>query len=386
MGYSRSLNLLQLIDKKSFFLFGPRSTGKSTLIREQLKGRAQVIDLLNSEIRLRLLNRPADLEYLVQAPVVVIDEIQKIPELLDEVHRLIEEKKIRFLLTGSSARKIRREAQGNLLGGRARIAHLFPLTYDEIQSAKTSDEKFNLERYLATGGLPSIYGSVEPWEDLIAYVDGYLREEIQQEAQVRQIGNFSRFLKTAAMQNGQLLNYAGVASDAGVPESTVRGYYQILQDTLLGDCLEPWVGSKKRKAIQTAKFFFFDPGVTHALLNMRSLERATDQYGRAFEQWIYMELRACIAYRRLHQSLHFWRSVNGQEVDFIVGEDTAIEVKATTRISARNLSGIRALREERKMKKFILVSHDPLIQTIDGVECLSWQEFISQLWTGKIVS
>lgn len=378
MDFNRTLDLHALVEKKSHFLFGPRSTGKSTLIRQTLPN-YQIIDLLDSNTRLRLLQRPADLKNMLRSDATgfVIDEVQKIPELLDEVHWLIENKKFRFLLTGSSARKLKRGA-ANLLAGRARTANLFPLTYNEIPD-------FNLERALSFGLLPSIYNSDDPWDDLKAYVDNYLKEEVLEESLVRNLGNYSRFLFTAATQSGQLLNYSAVASDAQLSEGTVRSYYQILSDTLIGDVLEPWRESKKRKAIQTAKFYYFDIGVTHALLDIRTLPPHSDTYGRAFEAWILMELKAYISYRRLHKKLTYWRSVNKQEVDFCIGNEIAIETKIKRNVSSRDLIGLRALKEEKVFKKYYLVSFDPIETNNDGIQCVFWKNFIEALWANKIV-
>ncbi len=379
MMFKRKLDLNALLEKKSHFLFGPRGTGKSTLIKQNLSSDILVINLLESQTRIRLLQNPQELESLItphNPRAVVIDEIQKVPELLDEVHRLIEDKKIRFLLTGSSARKLKRTSS-NLLGGRARIANLFPLTYSEIP-------QFDLTRYLNSGGLPFIYSSEEPYEDLIAYVDAYLNEEIEQEAQVRNLGKFARFLKCAALSNAEQINYANIASDAMVSESTVRNHYLILKDTLIGDLLEPWKESKKRKAIQTPKFYFFDTGVTHAIAGKKNIQPHSSDYGHAFESFIYMELRAALSYQRTHIPLNYWRSVNQQEVDFVIGESTAIEVKAKVRVTLRDTVGLQALREEKVFKKFYVVSLDPQTREEDGIVFLHWKKFLEQLWSEEI--
>lgn len=378
MDFQRLLDLPTLLEKKSYFLFGPRTTGKTTLIHQQISKDYQYINLLDSDIYLRLLARPALLRELLdpQKKGVVIDEIQKIPALLDEVHLLIEAQKITFLLTGSSARALKRKGV-NLLAGRARTAHLYPLVAKEIA-------QFNLDKMLSFGGLPSIYLSDAPFVDLKAYVDTYLKEEIQEEAHVRNLSGFVRFLKTAALQNAQLLNFAAVSSDSMVKESTVRSHYQILQDTLIGSLLEPWRLSQKRKAIQTAKFYFFDTGVCHALLDVQTLPRSSDLYGRAFEHWVYRELQAYLSYKERLLPLTFWRSVNGQEVDFLVGDQVAIEAKATQRVSDRDLHGLRALAEENVFKKFLLVSQDPIRQEKAGVLCLHYSEFIDLLWSGNL--
>lgn len=377
----RKLNLKVLLEKKSFFLFGPRATGKSSLVNVQLGERALVFDLLRSDIYLRLSANPDELETLIPHSMpfdcVVIDEIQKIPLLLDEVHRLIEKRKIRFLLTGSSARKLKR-GSANLLAGRAWTAELFPLTCKEIHD-------FQLERFLRFGGLPAVYLSNEPKEELKAYAKNYLYEEIQAEGLVRKLPAFSRFLLVAAHSNGLLLNFAKIGSDCSVPPSTVVEYFQILQDTLLGCMLEPWTKSKKRKAISTAKFYFFDTGVTHALSLTENLDRNSDLYGRSFEQWIGMELRAYLSYLRKDFPLGFWRSANRQEVDFTLGDRIAIEVKASKKVSQRDTTGLQALKQERVFKRYIIVSQDPISAKQDGVERTHWKVFMEQLWGGEII-
>lgn len=376
MDIQRKLNLPELLGKKSFFLLGPRSTGKSTLIHQQLHKKAQIVDLLESDIYVRLSARPQELEDLVPAeterPIVVIDEIQKIPILLDEVHRLIEKRKVRFLLTGSSARKLKGE-KTNLLAGRAWIAHLFPLSWCEIRD-------FDLDRYLLFGGLPQVYLGKEPAEELKAYARTYLYEEIRAEGVVRRIPPFSRFLESAALSSGQLLNFTEIASDAGVPPSTVREFYFVLEDTLMGTLLPPWTGSRKRKAIQTAKFYFFDIGVANALAKTDHLDRNSDLYGRAFEQFLGMELKACLSYTRKSDEMKFWRSVNRQEVDFVIGDHTAIEVKATRKVTPKHLTGLKDLAEEGVFKNFFLVTQDPLAARRGGVTCLPWNVFLEKLW------
>ncbi len=381
MDYQRKLNLSDLLKKKSFFLLGPRSTGKSTLIQQQLKKQSFVIDLLESDYSLRLSTRPQDLEDLIgpipKEKIIVIDEVQKIPPLLDEVHRLIEKQKRRFLLTGSSARKLKGQA-ANLLGGRAWVAHLYPLSWSELP-------RFSLESHLLYGGLPPVKLSRYPQEELRAYVHTYLYEEIRAEAVVRKIPAFSRFLEVAALSNGQLINFTEIASDCAVPASTVREYYTVLEDTLLGFELAPWTKSKKRKAIQTAKFYFFDLGVTHHLAGIHHLDRNSDPYGRAFEHFIGLELQAYLGYSRRLEEIKFWRSVNGQEVDYVIGDHTAIEVKATQKVSERHLKGLKAIAEETKFKNKILVSQDRLSQTKGGILCLPWEAFLERLWGGKLL-
>lgn len=382
MKVSRQLNLPQLLEKKSFFLFGPRATGKTFLIREQLTSQALILDLLRSDLYLRLSRSPTELESIITAygpcSVVVIDEVQKVPQLLDEVHRLIESKGLKFLLTGSSARKLRR-GQANLLAGRAWHAALFPLTWAELNTSN-----FDLDRYLRYGGLPTVYLSKDPDEELQAYTKTYLYEEIQAEGLVRRLPQFARFLQVAALSSGQMLNFAAIGSDAQVSPTTIREYYYLLEDTLLGFLLPPWTKSKRRKAIATAKFYLFDTGVTHTLAGTETLDRNSDLYGRSFEQWIAMELRAALSYQRARQELTYWRSTHQQEVDFLIGDEIAIEVKASPRVHDRDGKGLLALKEEGIVKRFYLVSQDQQEMAKDNIQRLHWRTFLSRLWSRNL--
>jgi len=379
MEIKRFLGLDKLLQKKSLFLLGPRGVGKTTLIRQQLGSQAFIIDLLKSDYALRLSAHPSELEFLIEKSskkLIVIDEIQKVPFLLDEVHRLIEEKRYRFLLTGSSARKLKR-GQSNLLAGRAWNSELYPLTSREIT-------KLELKDYFLRGGLPGIFLGSDPQEDLRAYIRNYLYEEIQAEGIVRKIPAFSRFLEVAALTNGQLLNYAQIGSDAEVPAPTVREYYQILVDTLLGFLIEPWTKSKKRKAISTAKFYFFDCGVVHALQQKISIDENSTDFGRAFEHFIAMELKAYLGYSRSFETLKFWRSTSQFEVDFIIGDKLGIEVKSKKKITPRDLKNLRALQDEKIIRKCYLVSQDPIELKKNNIICLHWKNFIQDLWDGKL--
>ena len=381
--FRRTLDLGALAKKKSFFLLGPRATGKSFLIRQQLGGQATVIDLLRSDIFLRLSANPSLLESMVDADPragdvpIVIDEVQKIPQILDEVHRLIEERGMHFVLTGSSARKLR-HGHANLLGGRAWTANLYPLTYAEMP-------KFDLPRFLRYGGLPPVVLGDEPDEELHAYVRTYLHEEIQAEGLVRRLPAFTRFLTTAASTNGQMLNFAKIGNDAGLPAATVREHYFLLEDTLVGFLLPAWTKSKKRKAITTAKFYFFDTGVAHALSGTQTLDRNSDLYGRSFEQWIAMELRAYLGYRRRREELCYWRSTADHEVDFVIGDRIAVETKATRRLGASDLRGLTALSEEKMLRQLFLVSEDPIETKRGPIRCLPWRTFLDELWNDQLL-
>lgn len=376
MYIKRYLDLNVLLKKKSFFLFGPRSTGKTSLIKQQLTEEYLRIDLLRSDLFLRLSNNPWEIENIIDSQpnckAVVIDEIQKIPLLLNEVHRLIEDKKIKFILTGSSARKLK-HADVNLLGGRAWEADLFPFIKLEITH-------FSLERYLIYGGLPSVYLSEDPREELIAYVDIYLKEEIQAEGLVRKIQSFSKFLTVSALTSGNILNFSSLSNDVGIPAPTVREYYQILQDTLIGFLLPAWTKSIKRKAFSTAKFYYFDIGVTHQLAGIKNIDPLSDLFGKAFEHFMAMELRAYISYNRKHLPMSYWQSLHGYEVDFIIGDDIAIEIKTTKSVTGKHLTGLRALQEENICKKYFLVSFDKIHRIMEGIEIIYWEDFLKNLW------
>ena len=379
MELERKLKLAPLLAMKSFFLFGPRSTGKTTLIRRQLAKTAYMIDLLDSRYFLRLSGAPHELESLIAAnpaDIIVIDEIQRIPDLLNEIHRLIETQKLTFLLTGSSARKLRRKA--NLLAGRVWQAGMFPLIFLEIPD-------FDLNRYLRYGGLPGVYLSKHPEEELDAYVNTYLKEEILAEGLIRRLPPFSRFLKTMALANAEMVNFTKLAHDAQVPPSTVTEYVGLLEDTLIGFLLPAWTESKKRKAIKTGKFYFFDPGVTHTLAGTETLDRNSNLYGKSFEQFIGMEIKAYLNYRRKKLPLTYWRSKNGHEVDFLIGTQTAVEVKAAKKISKNDLRGLSALKEEGVFQNLILVSQDPVTLRTNDILCIDWKRFLFDLWKDKFV-
>ncbi len=381
MEYKRKLNLEKLIKTKSYFLFGPRSTGKTFWLKKCLKNQAFFVNLLESKVFLRLSESPWQLSEMINQSghtKIVIDEIQKLPILLDEVHNLIEEKKLTFLLTGSSARRLKRE-NANMLGGRAANIDFYPLSYSEITD-------FNLEKYLQFGGLPRIYLSDDKELELDAYVKNYLEQEIKYEANVRNLAPFSRFLKSACLNNGNLINFTNISNDSGVPASTVREYYTLLQDSLLGYSLEPWLESKKRKAIQTAKFYLFDPGIVNYLLDIKTIDRNSNNWGLLFEQFIGMELKAYFSYTQTNKKLTFWRNTSKHEVDYIVGNEIAVEVKATKKVESKHLKGLYALKEENIVKDYYLISEDKIERrTSDGFQLLYWQNFLDKLWKNEIV-
>jgi uncharacterized protein len=376
----RYLDLKALSSRKSHFLLGPRQTGKSWLIREQLRG-VKVYNLLENDTYARLSRAPQRIreELTDQERLIVIDEVQRLPILLDEVQLLIEEKGVRFLLTGSSARKLK-SGGANLLAGRALIRRMHPLSWIELKA------DFDLGRALTHGLLPSMYLMDDPSEDLQVYTGTYLKEEVVAEGAARNIPAFSRFLEVAALSNGRLVNYTNVANDSQVAVSTVRDYYQILEDTLLGTQLLAWRGSRKRKAITTSKFYFFDVGVTRTLQGRSSLDRNSADFGEALETYIYHEIRTYLDYRQgAGLELSYWRSTSGFEVDFLLAARTAIEVKASQNVTAAMLKGLHALREEQYTKRHICVCLEKTPRKTDGIEVMPLEMFLQALWEGELV-
>lgn len=377
MIYKRLVNLNALLKLNSFFLFGPRGTGKSFWIRHSLPG-AKLFDLLDADVYGRLLRRPRQLgeEISAKEAVVVIDEIQRLPALLDEVHRLIETRGIKFLLTGSSARKLRHSGV-NLLAGRAWEAGFYPLCSREIPD-------FELARYFNRGGLPRAWLSSSPAEELRNYARLYLSEEIKAEALTRRIDNFVRFLDVMALQNGKEMHYANVSSDAGVPARTVENYLQILKDTLVGFDVLPFRAARRRKAITRSKFYFFDVGVANELARRGEVLPGSAAFGECFEHWLMMEMRAYLGINRRGEAMQYWRTKTGLEVDLIVGDKLALEFKATGQVLDRHLKGLKALREEGLVKNFAVVSLDPEQREVDGIKIYPWAEFVKLLWAGKL--
>jgi predicted AAA+ superfamily ATPase len=374
----RLLDLPSLLQRKSHFLFGPRQTGKTSLIRHSLKG-VRSYDLLDTSVYLSLSQDPGRIsqELNPRDEIVVIDEIQRLPILLNEIHRLIEERGIRFLLTGSSARKLRRGGV-NLLGGRARTKYMHPLTYRELGN------EFDLLKAIDRGLLPSIYLSDDPRADLQAYAGSYLQQEIVAEGITRNIPAFSRFLKVAALCNGTIVNFTNVSNDAQVPRTTVYEYIEILKDTLLLQELPAWRKSKKRKPIASSKYYFFDVGVV-ATLQGREFRPGTPEFGEAFETYLMHELTSYSDYVS-GEPLSYWRSTSGFEVDFILGDHTAVEVKAKENLSANDLKPLRALAEEKKLKRYLCVSLEPRRRNLGNVTALPFRDFLEALWSREYSS
>jgi predicted AAA+ superfamily ATPase len=378
MYVKRQLDLLEILQEKSYFLFGPRQTGKTSLIQHTLN-EYRYYNLLQTDMYLKLSREPQRLrqEITDDDKIVIIDEIQKLPILLDEVHNLIEEKGIHFLLTGSSARKLRNKGV-NLLGGRARTRRLRPFIFKELKG------DFHLLKALSTGLIPSIYFSSAPFDDLEAYAGNYLKEEIAAEAIVRNVPAFSRFLTVAGLCNGKMINYTNIASDAQVPRSTVQEYFQILRDTLLGDDLPAWRKSVKRKPVSTSKFYFFDIGVARFLQGRQGLKMRSPEFGEAFEAYIHHEIKTYCDYKG-GCDLSYWSATSGFEVDFIINGKTAIEVKGKANITKKDFKGLSAIKEEELLKNYILVTLEDTPRKDGDICIISWKDFITNLWQDAYV-
>lgn len=373
----RKLDLKSLLAKKSYFLLGPRQSGKTSLIKESLKG-VKVYNLLLREDFQKLSFNIAAIreEWTEEDEIIVIDEVQKLPEILDEVQHLIETRNVRFLLTGSSARKLRRQGV-NLLGGRARMIHFHPFITSELGT------EFNLLKFANNGMIPSIYFSDDAESDLNAYVGLYLQEEIANEGLARSLPSFARFLEIAATCHGEQIDYTSVSNDAQVPRTTVHEYFKVLKDTLVANELPCWGETVKRKPIATPKFYFFDWGVVRKLLGHGKVQLKSPLFGRAFESLIYQELRAYCDYNGIG-GLHYWRTKDQHEVDFIISEKIAVEVKSSSKITARDLTGLIKLSEEKLLEKYYLVYTGDVPKKLNiapHIEILPYGQFLTKLWS-----
>jgi predicted AAA+ superfamily ATPase len=372
---------LNLPKQKSAFLWGPRKTGKSFWIRHHIKN-SKMVNLLDSTTFAEYSINPSLLidRFKTEKRLIVIDEIQKVPALLDSVHLLIEEHGVSFLMTGSSARKLRK-SHANLLGGRAYRRQLTPLTLKETRSINSK----MLEMFAEKGGIPDHFLSARPKEELRSYVADYLKEEIVAEAAVQNLPAFSDFLRACALSTGGLIDYTNIGSECSVSAKVVRGYFQILEDTFLGFRLAPWKKSNSRRMIQTEKFYLFDVGVTNYLAKRAPKEKTTE-FGISFEQMILLELKAYQAYRNPEMDIHFWRSSNDDEVDFVLNEKSvAIEAKGSARLRDSDLKGLQTLQEDGKLKRKIIVCLERERRTISDIEILPIHDFVEELWSGEIV-
>ncbi|HET6335831.1 MAG TPA: DUF4143 domain-containing protein [Polyangiales bacterium] len=380
--FKRSLKL-PATNSETFFLWGPRQTGKTTLLRDSYPD-ALWIDLLKADEYRRYLTEPellrGELEAAPTVRRVVVDEVQKIPALLDEVHWLLENRAVSFALCGSSARKVRR-GHANLLGGRAVRYELFGLTSAELGT------DLDLTRLVNHGYLPRIYQAERPQRLLQAYVSDYLKEEIAAESVVRNLPAFSRFLNVAALSDAEIVNHSTVARECGVSSHTAQSYFEILVDTLLGRWLPAYTKRPKRRIIQAPKFYFADVGVVNALGRRHQLEPGGALFGKAFENWVHHELVAYNSYRERDATLSYWRLTSGVEVDFVVNDtEAAVEAKATRKVTGDDLKGLRSLREDHpRLATEWVVSLEPKARrTEDGIWVLPAIEFARRLWRGDL--
>ena len=370
---------------ETFFLWGPRQAGKTTLLRQHY-GECRWVDLLKADQFRRYVVNPEFLRQEVEAEdggdrtQVVIDEVQKVPALLDEVHWLMENRNVQFALCGSSTRKVRRGA-ANLLGGRAVRYRLHGLTAAEIGPG------FDLDRLLNHGYLPRIFGAERPGRLLDAYVADYLKEEVAAEGLVRNLPAFSGFLDAAALSDGELINLSNIGTDCGVSAHTAKSYFEILEDTLLGRWLPAYRKRPKRRVIGAPKFYVADVGVVNRLARRGRLSRGSEAYGRAFENWVFHELSAWLDYADDGDALSYWRVAGGTEVDFVIGEmRLAVEAKASARIVARHLKGLRSLVRDHPDvgRRVVVCLEDRVRRTEDGIDILPAETFVARLWGGEL--
>lgn len=385
MNITRILHL-DLPPKQSAFLWGPRKTGKTTYLKSHFPN-SLVYDFLQTDRFIEFSKKPALLREELLAKnsgtfnknLVILDEVQKVPHILDEVHWLIENTELRFILCGSSARKLKR-GHANLLGGRAWRYEMFPLVFPEVKDLK-------LLRALNHGMIPSHYLQEEAKKSLMAYVQDYLKEEVFEEGLVRNIPAFSRFFDAMGYSHGQIINYSNIARDCSIDSKTVKEYFQILVDTLLGTFVEPYKKKQNRQVISKApKFYLFDVGVAGTLTKRYLAEEKGEGFGKAFEHFIFMELRAYRSYRDLNFDTHFWRTKTGLEVDFILGDaEAAIEVKGSGKVDSTELKSLRAFQEEFSPRQVLLVSNEKTERLVGKIRVIPWRIFLEELWQGKVI-
>jgi predicted AAA+ superfamily ATPase len=383
--YKRLLNLPK---NRSFFLFGARNTGKSTLIEEQFPLEHSIwFDLLNTQLQEKFLANPEELFHIVKGlppeiTHVVIDEVQKVPKLLDVVQRLLKKKDRFFVLSGSSARKLKRGG-ANLLAGRAFVYHLYPLSFFEL------GKDFNLETALSCGTLPEImnlHTDQERHELLTAYAHTYLKEEIWEEQFIKTLAPFRKFLEVAAQSNGKILNFSSIAKEVGVDDKTIKSYFEILEDTLIGFFLEPYHNSVRKQVSGKPKFYLLDTGLTRALARNLEvpLKPGTHAYGNAFEHYVIIEIIRLASYLRHQYKFSYLRTINDVEVDLIIerpGKSTLyIEIKSTANIQSDMLTYFKNIASDAGNVEAMCLSNDPYTKKFDHVLALPWQEGIKKIF------
>ncbi|MCB0660531.1 MAG: ATP-binding protein [Saprospiraceae bacterium] len=378
--YVRKINL-EKYNGLSCFLWGARQTGKSTFLRKNYSESLYIDLLLSQEFR-RYLDNPEQFRQRCIANhhnrPIIIDEIQKLPELLNEIHWMIENEGIRFIMSGSSPRKILRKNL-NLLGGRAIRSELYPLTFSEIPD-------FDIIKAFNNGLLPRMYDSSHATVLLDAYIGSYLEDEIIAETKIRNVEVFSRFLTKAAFANGEFLNFTNIAQDCGVASSTIKEYYNILEETMIGSFVPSFQKRPKRRVVLSPKFYFFDVGVANHLLKRKNIEWGTTDVGHSFEHFIYMELRAYAQYSGKKFPINYWHTTSQLEVDFVLGDhECAIEVKATDNVQNKHFKGLLAFSEEYNNVKKMIVSNDPFVRKYNDIMIYPWKDFLEKLWSHEII-
>ncbi len=378
--YERIFDIENRLDE-GMFLFGARQVGKSTLLKKRFP-HAIYIDLLNSDLRKRFRQNPALFkEMLIKYPaetLIVVDEIQKVPELLDEVHSLMVDYGLFFILSGSSARKIKKSG-ANQLGGRAIPETLFPLVSAEITD-------YDLNKAVQNGLIPRHYAVQNAKNRLKAYITLYLKEEIIEEAAVRNVEHFERFMEVAAISDGEIINYENIATDCGVSANTVKSYFRILYDSLIGYEIPAYRKVIKRRLTQAPKFYYFDVGVANYLMHRHQLEPGTPEYGHAFEHLVMQEIIAYLGYKGELDQLSYWHAYTGEEVDAVIGDARiAIEIKSTVEVQRKHLSGLKDFSEEHPEAQLILVSRDKITRRHGDIDLYYATDFFKSLWCGEII-
>lgn len=377
--YKRLFDVKSKLDE-GMFLFGARQTGKSTLLKERFKGEIYY-DLLDPELRKFFKRNPNALKEALKdkssGTLVIIDEIQKVPELLDIVHSLMVDNGLWFILSGSSARKLKKSG-ANTLGGRAIPETLYPLVWPEVTD-------FQLDRAVQNGMIPRHYMVEDATKRLKGYVEVYLNEEIREEGEVRELDAFERFMEIAAISDGEMLNYSNIASDCGVSVKTVQSYFQILYDTLIGYEIPAYRKTVKRKIVQAPRFYYFDVGLANYLMGRYFLKRGTDDYGHAFEHLVIQEIIAYKGYNDKKEIISYWRTYDKKEVDVVIGDaKVAIEIKSSEQIKTKHKAGLRAFKEEHPDCRLILVSLEVVTRTSEDIEMIYVLDFFKKLWGGEI--
>lgn len=376
---------LELPERQSAFLWGPRKTGKTTYLKSTFPD-SIVYDFLKTDLFLDFTKKPSLLREQLLAKdteslshPIILDEVQKVPGIMDEVHWLIENKGLRFILCGSSARKLKRGG-ANLLGGRAWRFEMFPLVTPELKN-------WDLLTILNRGLIPSHYLDEKYTRSLKAYSQDYLKEEIFAEGIIRKIPSFSRFYDAMGYTQGEMVNYSNIARDCGVDSKTVREYYQILVDTLMGRMIEPFKKRQNRQVITKApKFYLFDVGVAGSITRRTIAEERGTLFGKAFEHFILMEMMAYNSYQEVDFDIHYWRTKSGLEIDFILGNgEVAIEVKGSSRVDKRDLYPLTEFLKEFPSTKTFIVCNEKTERIVEHIRIIPYRQFLQDLWESKII-